>query len=182
MKYSQADGKRFIEFVKSVIASKFSRVKSVDLSDYADKRGVFVTLKIDGDLRGCIGYPYPVLPLNVALEKAASSAAFADPRFSPVSSDELPSLSYEVSILTLPEEIIADDRNDFPSMIKIGRDGLIVEFNGRSGLLLPVVAVEWGFDARTFLEQVCIKAGLPKNSWIMKGCKVYSFEAQVFSD
>lgn len=182
MKYSQSDGQLFLKYVKSVVASKFSKVPSVDISKYSDKRGVFVTLKIDGDLRGCIGYPYPVFPINVALEKAAKSAAFSDPRFPPVSSDELPFLNYEVSILTLPSEVIAEDRKDLPSMILVGRDGLIVELNGISGLLLPIVAVEWNFDSKMFLDQVCVKAGLPKNTWQRKDCKIFTFEAQVFSD
>ena len=180
MGYSEKDGKIFLEFAKSVIASKFSRVPSVDMSKYSDKRGVFVTLKEDGELRGCIGYPYPVLPLNVALEKAARSAAFGDPRFPPVLAEEIPMLSFEVSVLTVPEEIQVDDRKDLPSMVNIGRDGLIAEMHGISGLLLPIVAVEWNFDQKTFLDQVCVKAGLPKNSWMRKDCRIYRFETQVF--
>lgn len=182
MNYSESDGNIFIKYARSVVESKFSPVEKIDISRYSDKRGVFVTLKKGGNLRGCIGYPYPVLPLNIALGKAAKSAAFSDPRFPPVSSEELKSISYEVSVLTLPSELIVEDRAKLPSLIKIGRDGLIVELHGMSGLLLPIVAVEWNFDPKTFLDQVCVKAGLPKNSWLLPECKIFTFEAQVFDD
>lgn len=181
-KYSESDGRSFLKFARSVIESKFFSVEKIDVSKYSSMWGVFVTLIKDGELRGCIGYPYPVHPLNIALEKAARSAAFSDSRFPPVLAGELSSISYEISILTLPEEIIVDDKRHLPDMIEIGRDGLIVDIDGISGLLLPIVAVEWGFNSKAFLEQVCLKAGLPKDSWLRKDCKISSFETQVFND
>ena len=181
-KYSEDDGKIFLDYVRSILAGELSipGFTGIDVRKYSDRRGVFVTLTLKGNLRGCIGYPYPTLPLNIAVEKAAKSAAFSDPRFPPVSRDEFNSLSFEVSVLTLPCEIIVEDRIMLPEKITVGRDGLIVEHGAFSGLLLPQVATEWNFDSRTFLDQVCVKAGLPKNSWMRKDCKIFTFEAQVF--
>jgi len=138
-----------------------------------EKRGVFVTLWSD-DLRGCIGFPYPVEPLVEAVQEAAVSAAIHDPRFPPVRSEEMSHISIELSVLTIPKEIEA-------SQIKVGVHGLIVSKGNRSGLLLPQVAMEYGWDARTFLQQTCVKAGLPENAWMDK-IKLMAFEAQVFGE
>ena len=138
-----------------------------------EKRGVFVTLWLDG-LRGCIGFPYPVEPLAEAVQEAAVSAAIHDPRFPPVRPEEMSHVSIEISVLTVPKEIEA-------SQIKVGVHGLIVAKGNRSGLLLPQVAMEYGWDERTFLEQTCVKAGLPADAWTQK-VKLMAFEAQVFGE
>lgn len=138
-----------------------------------EKRGTFVTLWED-QLRGCIGFPYPVKPLAEAVQEAAVSAALQDPRFPPVRLEELPHLEIEISVLTIPKTIE-------PSQIQVGVHGLIVSRGNRSGLLLPQVAMEYQWDAQTFLEQTCVKAGLPQDAWKEK-INLYSFEAQVFSE
>jgi AmmeMemoRadiSam system protein A len=138
-----------------------------------EKRGVFVTLWLEG-LRGCIGFPQPVLPLGEAVQEAAVSAALRDPRFPPVTSEEFQALGIEISVLTPPRSLD-------PSRVKVGVHGLIVSKGGRSGLLLPQVAMEYRWDAWTFLDQTCVKAGLPKDAW-RKGAEVLAFEAQVFSE
>jgi len=138
-----------------------------------EKRGTFVTLWTE-DLRGCIGFPYPVKPLAEAVQEAAVSAAFQDPRFPPLGAEELEGLEIEISVLTLPRPLE-------PSQVKVGVHGLIVSREDRSGLLLPQVAMDHGWDATTFLDQTCMKAGLPKGSW-RKNAKVSGFEAQVFSE
>ena len=138
-------------------------------------RGVFVTLKKRGALRGCIGFIEPVMPLGRGVVEAAIYAAARDVRFEPVSKAELKSLDYEISVLT-PLEDMPD-----PNLVKVGKHGLVVEMNGRKGLLLPQVPVENHWDRETFLEQTCLKAGLPPDSW-KKGAKLQSFEAIVFRE
>jgi len=143
--------------------------------------GVFVTLsKMRGgekDLRGCIGYPYPIKPLAEAVRDVAYAAAFEDPRFPPLDKSELSEVIVEVSVLTPPEAIEAK-----PSEVSIGKDGLIVKRGGRSGLLLPQVATEWGWDAEEFLCQGCAKAGLPQDAWCVPGTQVSTFQAIIFTE
>lgn len=138
-----------------------------------EKRGVFVTLWSEG-LRGCIGFPYPIKPLAEAVQEAAIGAALQDPRFPPVRSEELPRLEIEISVLTQPKALD-------PSKLKVGVHGLIVSRGGRSGLLLPQVAMEYGWNAETFLAQTCVKAGLPEDAW-RKNADLFAFEAQVFGE
>jgi len=155
-----------------------------------DKRGVFVTLeklyKLDEktvrELRGCIGRPYPLFPLVEATIDSAIDAAVNDPRFNPVSLSELTSIVVEVSVLTKPKLLEVDDPRQYPSLIKIGRDGLIVEHGPYKGLLLPQVPVEYKWDPETFLCECCIKAFLPPDSWLRKDVRIYTFQAQVFSE
>ena len=138
------------------------------------KRGVFVTLHQEGALRGCIGFPHPVLPLAEACQEAAYAAAFEDPRFPKVAPGELESIEFEVSALTPPAPIK-------PEAVKIGVHGLIVRQKGRSGLLLPQVAMEFRWDVEEFLRQTCRKAGLPPDAW-RGDAELTAFEAQVFSE
>lgn len=133
--------------------------------------GVFVTLKAGGQLRGCIGFVHPTLPLPEAVSQAAWSAARQDPRFSPVEEDEVEDLSVEISVLTpavpgKPEDVV------------VGRHGLIIGDQGRRGLLLPQVATEQGWDRERFLIEVCRKAGLPRDAW-RRGARLELFEAVV---
>jgi len=151
-----------------------------------EPRGVFVTLheQVEKEkmLRGCIGIPYPVKPLVEATIESALNAAFRDPRFPPLEADELDKIMVEVSVLTPPQMIDVSDPKEYPAHIVIGRDGLLVEADWQRGLLLPQVAVEHGFDAVTFLEQTCLKAGLPKDAWRKGKVKVYAFQAQIFAE
>jgi uncharacterized protein len=147
-------------------------------------RGVFVTLSRhpSGDLRGCIGFPLPVYPLRAALPRAARSAALDDPRFAPVQQEELVRIRVEVSVLTVPEAIPSEPRSQIPSHVVVGRDGLIVDRPGASGLLLPQVGAEYGWDPEEFLAETCEKAGLPRNAWTRSGTTVRRFEADVFGE
>ncbi len=140
------------------------------------KGGAFVTLRIDGELRGCIGYiEYPG-PVRVAVEDVARKAAFGDPRFDPLQPDELEKVSIEVSVLTPMRRIGS------PEEITIGRDGLVVEMHGHRGLLLPQVATEYGWDVNEFLANTCRKAGLPGDAWRDPRAVLYAFSAQVFAE
>ena len=149
-----------------------------------EKRGVFVTIRTypTEELRGCIGFPLPILPLHEATVKAALSAALNDPRFRPVEKDELDSLTFEVSVLTVPEEVKYEKPTELPKLIKVGEDGLIIETRYGSGLLLPQVPVEEGWDAEDFLTHLCLKAGLPPTYWLEAKPKILRFSAQVFKE
>ncbi|MFO7676413.1 MAG: AmmeMemoRadiSam system protein B [bacterium] len=142
----------------------------------AEPRGVFVTLHRQGDLRGCIGYVEPVKPLVEAVREMAVSAATEDPRFLPVRPEELALIDIEVTVLS-PLRRVAD-----PESVEVGRHGLIIRRGGRSGLLLPQVPVEQGWDRRTFLEHTCLKAGLPTNAWQDPKSELWVFTGQVFGE
>ncbi|PKK86099.1 MAG: TIGR00296 family protein [Thermoplasmata archaeon HGW-Thermoplasmata-1] len=150
---------------------------------FYQKMGVFVTLNTypELELRGCIGIPEPVMPLYDALAEAAGCAA-NDPRFLPLRAEEMDHIVVEVTILTKPELVDVKKPEDYIKRIAIGRDGLIAWKGGRSGLLLPQVPVEWGWDELVFLEQTCIKAGLPRDAWTSKGFSLYAFSGEVFAE
>jgi len=144
-----------------------------------EPRGVFVTINAFKNktrtLRGCIGFPYPIYPLAKAVIEAAIESATRDPRFPPLSMSELNHVVFEVSVLTPPEPIKVSSPTEYPSKVKIGVDGLIVERGFNKGLLLPQVPIEWGWDSEEFLCQCCMKAGLTPDCWILKGTKIYKF-------
>jgi hypothetical protein len=155
---------------------------SFDLTPvFGEKRGVFVTLTKNGDLRGCIGFPYPVMPLGEAVVHAAGAAALEDPRFPPVTKDELAAIALEVTILTVPESLGGEPAKR-PEQVIVGKHGLIVRGMGTSGLLLPQVATEYGWDAKTFLDHTCMKAGLSGRCWTSKNVEILTFEGQIFSE
>ena len=137
--------------------------------------GVFVTLRIGGELRGCIGTLAAEEGIPNTVARFAREAAFRDPRFPPLSAEEWPSVALEVSVLTPPRRMT-------PEEVEPGRHGLILELGARRGLLLPQVATEWGFSREQFLAAVAQKAGLPENGWKMADAKLYGFEAAVFSE
>jgi AmmeMemoRadiSam system protein A len=140
----------------------------------AEHRGVFTTLYLHGQLRGCVGYAMPIAPLSRAVMETACAAAFNDTRFAPVTSEEAHGLEISLSILSPLALIRAED-------VVVGRDGLLVSEGARRGLLLPQVPVENGWDRETFLEQTCRKAGLPLDAW-RKGATIEAFTAEVFGD
>ncbi len=148
---------------------------------FNEKRGVFVTLTKKGSLRGCIGFPYPVMQLGDAISHAAAAAALEDPRFPPVTKDELTDISLEVTILTVPETLEGDPAKR-PEHVLVGKHGLIVRGMGTSGLLLPQVATDYGWDAKTFLDHTCMKAGLEGRCWTSKNIEILTFEGQIFSE
>lgn len=138
-------------------------------------RGVFVTLRIGGELRGCIGTLTADEGIPSTVARFAREAAFRDPRFPPLSAGEWPNVALEVSVLGAPRRIA-------PEEVEPGRHGLILELGARRGLLLPQVATEWGFSREQFLAAVAQKAGLPENAWKMPDAKLYGFEAEVFAE
>ena len=148
---------------------------------FLEKRGVFVTITRSGELRGCIGYPYPVFPLMEAIPSAATGAALEDPRFPPVTSTELPQIRIEVTVLTPPEPLDVEP-GQRPHSVIIGKHGLIARGAGRSGLLLPQVATEYSWGSEEFLTHTCMKAGLPANCWKKADTEILTFEGQIFHE
>ncbi|HXH24595.1 MAG TPA: AmmeMemoRadiSam system protein A [Vicinamibacterales bacterium] len=137
--------------------------------------GAFVSLHRGDELRGCLGRLTPDWPLARVVAHLAAIVADSDPRFGPVGPDELDELDIEISVLTPEREIASIDEID------IGRHGVVVERGRARGVLLPQVAVEHGWDAQAFVEQACLKAGLPADGW-RRGARVYVFEAAVFNE
>lgn len=145
--------------------------------------GVFTTIKTYPDLklRGCIGYPEPIKPLYEALSEVTVLAATDDPRFPPMSADELDRVVIEVSALTPPKKLDVP-KDELPEHIVIGRDGLILRYGPYSGLLLPQVPVEEGWNVEEFLAYVSLKAGLPPDAWKWSDTDIYTFQAEVFTE
>lgn len=184
---TKSDGETAVHLARTAIKECLTngrKIKTENLPEiFKEKRGVFVTLnkkKERKELRGCIGRPYPVLPLGEAIILSAINAAREDPRFYPVEPQEIDELVIEVTVLTVPKRIHTKPK-DMPDKIMIGRDGLIISAGNSSGLLLPQVAVEHGFDSTEFLCQTCMKAGLMPDAWL-EGAQVYSFEGQIFEE
>jgi uncharacterized protein (TIGR00296 family) len=186
---SLEDGKAAVALARETLDAHVggTRVRSSRAQGiFNEKRGVFVTLKTvrTGSelLRGCIGYPEPIKPLGEAIRDVTVYAS-EDPRFpSPVSEDELDGIVVEVSVLTLPTELRAAERRDLPAKLRLGVDGLIISNSKNSGLFLPQVATEQGWDQETFLSEACGKAGLPMDAWLDSGTKVETFQAEVFTE
>jgi AmmeMemoRadiSam system protein A len=140
----------------------------------AEPRGVFTSLHLREQLRGCVGYVLPTSSVFRAVAETARAAAFSDNRFPPVTIEESPHLQIELSILSPPQPLPAE-------AIEVGRHGLLITWHGRRGLLLPQVPVERGWDRTTFLEQTCRKAGLPPDAW-KQGARIEAFTAEVFGE
>jgi len=184
---SDSDGEMLVKTARAVV-TEFLKTKNKMKLDkdfeesFSSNAGVFVTLNHQSNLRGCIGYPLPDKKLYNALEEAAISAATEDPRFPSVAFEELDQITFEVSILTPPQEIEVSDPQEYPSKIKVGRDGLIVKSGFNSGLLLPQVPKEYGWNEEEFLGHTCEKAGLSKEQWKEKDTKILKFEGIVFKE
>jgi AmmeMemoRadiSam system protein A len=176
----QSGRKFLLRYARKVLANRLAG-EEIDLDIppspiFREKRGGFVTLKKNGSLRGCIGYILPHKPLIETVTENAESAALRDPRFPAVTADELDQLTIEISVLS-PVREIRD-----PSEVLVGRDGLIMSRGNRSGVLLPQVPVEWGWDREEFLAHTCRKAGLPSDCWKNPQTRIQAFTADVFSE
>ena len=179
-KYNEEEGEEFLKLARESIKSKFSgeKISIPDKKEFKQARGVFVTLTKKGNLRGCIGMTHGVYSVGEGVVKMARAAAFEDSRFNSIREDEVKDIKIEISILTEPSEIKGEVSKNF----ELGKDGLICEFIGYSGLLLPQVAVEHKMDKIEFLECVCGKAGLPKDSWQNPNVKFRKFQVQSFKE
>ncbi|CUR50838.1 Protein MTH_857 [Nitrosotalea devaniterrae] len=184
---SDDDGQTLVKTARLVVTEYLKERKKIELSKeiksrFSYKSGVFVTLNKKEDLRGCIGFPTPDRILHESLLDAAIASSTEDPRFPPVRFEELSEITFEVTVLTPPVEIKVKDPAEYPGMIKIGRDGLIVKWEFGAGLLLPQVPVEYEWNEEEFLSHTCEKAGAPFNYWKQKSVKILKFEGIVFKE
>jgi len=177
-----AEGKFLVRLARSAIECALEGKKLPPAGDFP-KAGAFVTLltKPDRELRGCIGFPEPIMPLGQAVAEAAVCAALNDPRFSQLSKEELKKIIVEVSVLSALEPL-KKPAKDYLKQIAIGKHGLVIESGGCRGLLLPQVPVEFKWGKEEFLCHLCNKAGLPPDTWLDGRAKVYRFSAQVFAE
>jgi hypothetical protein len=163
--------------VEYVVQEKYAYEPPANASATLNQeRGAFTTLKKGGELRGCIGYTSAAKPLYITVRDTATLAAMRDPRFSPVTASELPSLEYEISVMS-PLRRVTDIQQ-----IKVGQHGLLMKNGDSEGLLLPQVPVEQKWDRQTFLEQTCAKAGMRTNCWMDDDTDIFSFTAVVFGE
>jgi uncharacterized protein len=175
---SEADRAALLALARAVIESRLGAAHVVEPEYrpvFDNASGVFVTVYVAHELRGCVGLPETRHTLGQAVQYCARAAAFGDPRFPPVTPADLRALSLEISVLT-PLEPCAD-----PASIEVGRHGLTVELGGVKGLLLPQVAAERRWTREQFLDHTCLKAGLPRDAW-QRGARLHSFEAVVFGE
>ena len=186
-KLSDSDGAILVKTARKAVTEFLSNGNKIKLEPEFEKKfsfnsGVFVTLNKTGGLRGCIGFPLPVKKLSRAIVDGAIAAATEDPRFSPVTTKELGDIVFEVTVLTQPIEIDVSDPAEYLSKIKVGRDGLIISHSFYSGLLLPQVPGEYGWNKEEFLQHTCLKAGLAKDFWKSGEAKIEKFEGIVFKE
>lgn len=164
------------ETLQAYLAYKTLPELPVTEPELLEKKAVFVTLKKRDSLRGCVGQIEGTCSLYKSVQDAAIAAATKDPRFPPVTEGELPGIRIEISVLS-PLEKISD-----PKLIQIGSHGILIKKASLSGVLLPQVAAEYGWDSLTFLEHTCKKAWLPKDAWKGPEIEIYVFTAQVFRE
>jgi len=183
---SYDDGVILVRMARKIVTEYITNSNKISESNFIEKfsfnAGVFVTINDQSGLRGCIGYPLAVKKLSHALTDAAISAATNDPRFSSIMQNELEKIVFEVTILSDTEEISSNSIDDIINSIKIGRDGLIIEKDFQSGLLLPQVPVEYNWDIEEFLNHTCHKAGLSSDSWKHDKTKILKFQGIIFRE
>jgi len=175
--FSQPEREQLIRIAHLAIASALAgqplRIENPPPT-LCQPRGVFTTLYLDDQLRGCVGYVSPIVPLYQAVAETAEAAAFRDQRFSPVTEHEALQVTVSLSVLSPLRTTSSED-------VEIGIHGLVVSMNGRRGLLLPQVPVEHHWNREAFLEHTCLKAGLPRDAW-RKGAQIEVFTAEVFGE
>jgi hypothetical protein len=183
---SDEDGRYLVKMARDTVSQYIKNSNKISDQIFEEKfrfnAGVFVTINDKSGLRGCIGFPLAVKKLSDALIDAAISASTDDPRFPSITQNELNDLVFEVTVLSDTEEISTNSLDEIINEIKIGRDGLIIEKNSQSGLLLPQVPVEYNWDVKDFLNHTCHKAGLPSDSWKDKTTKISKFQGVIFRE
>jgi AmmeMemoRadiSam system protein A len=175
--YSEDERRLLLSLAHAAVAAALEK-RNLDLTPpsehLAELRGAFTTLHEGGELRGCVGYVFPLYSLYRTIAETAVAAALSDSRFLAVGPEELPNLQVEISVLSPLQPIEPED-------VEVGRHGLLITYGQRRGLLLPQVPLEHKWDREMFLQQTCVKAGIPKDAW-EHGAKVEAFTAEVFGD
>ena len=184
---SDSDGVFLVKTARRAVTGFLSNGNRIKLEPDLEEKfsfnsGVFVTLNNPDGLRGCIGFPMPEKKLSHAIVDGAIAAATEDPRFPSVKTNELNDIVFEVTVLTPPIEIDVYDPMEYLEKIKVGRDGLIIRHSFSSGLLLPQVPVEYGWNTEEFLQHTCEKAGLARDTWKNESVKIEKFEGIIFKE
>jgi len=184
---SDSDGVVLVKTARRAVTGFLSNGNRIKLEPDLEEKfsfnsGVFVTLNNPDGLRGCIGFPMPEKKLSHAIVDGAIAAATEDPRFPSVKTNELNDIVFEVTVLTPPIEIDVYDPMEYLEKIKVGRDGLIIRHSFSSGLLLPQVPVEYGWNTEEFLQHTCEKAGLARDTWKNESVKIEKFEGIIFKE
>ena len=184
---SDSDGTILVKTARRAVTEFLSNGNRMKLeSDLEEKfsfnSGVFVTLNNPNGLRGCIGFPMPEKKLSHAIVEGAIAAATEDPRFPSVKTNELNDIMFEVTVLTPPVVVDVSDPMEYLEKIKVGRDGLIIKHSFSSGLLLPQVPVEYGWNVEEFLQHTCEKAGLARDTLKNENVKIEKFEGIIFKE
>jgi len=184
---SDSDGVILVKTARKAVTEFLSNGNRMKLEPDLEEKfsfnsGVFVTLNNPDGLRGCIGFPMPEKKLAHAIVDGAIAAATEDPRFPSVKTNELNDIVFEVTVLTPPVEIDVSDPMEYLEKIKVGRDGLIIRHSFSSGLLLPQVPVEYGWNVEEFLQHTCEKAGLERDTWKNESVKIERFEGIIFKE
>ncbi len=200
--YTEEEGVFLVKLARSALEAIVTKKERLPVpADVPEKlkkeSGVFVTLnKIasserrqgprEHELRGCIGRPMPSQAIVEATRDSAIDAAIHDPRFSPVQPKELGNILVEVTALTPPVLLVTAKPEDRERAIKVGRDGLLIEaptpFGPHRGLLLPQVPIEWHWDEKEYLNEICYKAGLSPDYWLKSTTKLYTFQGEIFME
>ena len=186
---SNLEGEQLVKLARKAVQKYLGESVDIDIDSlerFSQQTGIFVTLisvrSKEEQLRGCIGFPLPEKKLYQSVIEAAIAAATQDPRFTPVKKEELASIIFEVSILTPPEEIRVQNLNEYPSHIKLGRDGLLLKWKYGTGLLLPQVPIELKWNIYEYLANLCFKSGAPPDVWFMPESKLYRFQAIIYKE
>lgn len=185
--FSDSDGKLLVKTARKIVTEYLEKNEKIELdqefkSKFSFESGVFVTINNLQGLRGCIGFPLPQKKLFNALADASLAAATEDPRFSPVKKEELNEIVFEVTVLSPPVKIQVSNPLDYPTKIKVGTDGLIIKYDFSSGLLLPQVPVEYGWNEKEFLNNTCEKAGLATDMWKDPKTEVLKFKGVIYKE
>jgi len=184
---SDSDGVFLVKTARRAVTEFLSNGNRMKLESELEEKfsfnsGVFVTLNNPDGLRGCIGFPMPEKKLSHAIIEGAIAAATEDPRFPSVKTNELNDIVFEVTVLTPPIVVDVSDPMEYLEKIKVGRDGLIIRHSFSSGLLLPQVPVEYGWNVEEFLQHTCEKAGLSRDTWKNESVKIEKFEGIIFKE
>ncbi|MPZ05058.1 MAG: TIGR00296 family protein [Nitrososphaeraceae archaeon] len=186
--FTLKEGQHLVSVARDIVERLFNgrRPSLQPLIQTNVKAGVFVSIHAhstgENILRGCVGFPLPRGEFYSSLEEAAIAAATQDPRFSPISKEELGKVIFEVSVLNRPELISVAKPIDYLAMVKIGVDGLMLSWGEHSSLLLPQVALEFNWAVDEFLSNLCHKAGLTPDMWMNKDVKIYKFSCVIFRE
>ena len=180
----ESQKKELLCLAREAIESEFSKqiINLPTAPRFNEQKGLFVTLHMNGELRGCIGFPLPIHTITQGIIKAAKAASFDDPRFDALTKEELSLVKIEISLLSKPAVIRVMDPDEYEDNITIGRDGLYVRSDKGSGLLLPQVFTEYNCNWKQALQMTCQKAGLENNAWQDLSVKVYTFQSEIFSE